>query len=229
LSNPFDEALFATDLQRAARTHALRSGESGTPAYHQAWFQFRRRIRIAEDLNRWRGAVAKLGYQRATQVAFRSSAVGGSNGEAVSVLNAVLRRAMRIDRCEMANAQVFDRELGGLRLVAHSGFNDDFLDFFSVVDGVESACGRALRSGEPVWVTDTRNSPIFAGTPALDVMTDAGSRAVASVPVISPSGRLLAMISTHHPRPTAWTERRKLDLAVLAESTGRLLNSLIWP
>jgi GAF domain-containing protein len=61
------------------------------------------------------------------------------------------------------------------------------------------------------------------------VLTDTGLRAVASLPVISPSGRLIGVISTHHTRPTAWTDERKLDLERLARSIGRLLHELVSP
>ena len=110
---------------------------------------------------------------------------------------------------------------------APSGFKNNFLEFFEIVDDDESACGTALNSGRSVWVPDTAASTIFVGTPALDVMLDAGSRAVASVPILSPRGRLIAMISTHHNRRQEWTNERKLKLEQLARSTGRLVHDLV--
>jgi anti-anti-sigma factor len=153
-------------------------------------------------------------------------AVLGASRDVVAICTEAIEAAMRIDRAAMANAQLLDPRTRSLRIVAQHGFKSDFLEFFEFVDDDESACGAALNSGRSVWVRSTAASTIFARTPALDVMLDAGSRAVASVPVISPRGRLMAMISTHHCRRPAWTDEHKLKLEQLARSTGRLLGDL---
>jgi RNA polymerase sigma-B factor len=147
--------------------------------------------------------------------------------DVIRVLNAAIHRAALIDGASMANAQLLDPKGAGLRIVAHTGFATSFLDYFDVVNDTESACGSALAAGTPVWVSDTARSPIFAGTPALEVMLDAGSRAVASIPLISPHGRLIGMISTHHRRPATWTDHRIDGLQSLATSTGKLLDNLM--
>jgi GAF domain-containing protein len=140
------------------------------------------------------------------------------------VLNAAIQRAMLSDGASMANAQLLDPQRAGLQIVAHSGFTTEFLEFFALVDDTASACGSALPAGAPVWVTDTTRSPISAGTRAFEVMLEAGSRAVASMPVTSPAGRLIGMLSTHHTPPASWTDQRKQELQSLANSTGRLLD-----
>jgi anti-anti-sigma factor len=153
------------------------------------------------------------------------AAVGPSR-DVVAICNAAIDAAMRIDGASMANVQLFDPQTRSLRIIAQRGFKSDFLEFFEIVEDDESACGTALNRGRSVWVRSTATSTIFAGTPALDVMLDAGSRAVASVPVISPRGGLVAMISTHHKRRPAWTIEQKLKLEQLARSIGRLLHDL---
>lgn len=151
----------------------------------------------------------------------------GLDRDVVAICSAAIDAAMRIDRADMANAQLFDPQTRSLRIVAQHGFKHNFLEFFEIVDDDESACGTALNNGRSVWVPDTTRSTIFAGTPALDVMLDAGSRAVASVPVVSPSGSLIAMISTHHNHRPAWTNERRLKLEQLARSTGRLIQDVL--
>lgn len=151
----------------------------------------------------------------------------GSNPDVVAICNAAIDSAMRIDRADMANAQLFDPQTRSLRIIAQHGFNSNFLNFFEIVDDDESACGTALNSGRSVWVPDTAASTIFAGTPALDVMLDAGSSAVASLPITSPRGTLIGMISTHHNRRPAWTTEHTLKLEHLAHSTGALLHDLL--
>jgi GAF domain-containing protein len=233
MTNPFDDALAESELREAATEYASRYGEAGAAAYLKEWFEFRQLIRTCEDLRRWRAARAKLGSNEATEAAFDSAfelpVLAAASRDVSSILDAAVRRAMSIDHTGMANAQLFDPQVGGLCLTAHSGFTSDFLEFFHVVDGTQSACGSAFRTHRPVWVSDATQSPIFAGTSALEVLTDTGLRAVASLPVISPSGRLIGVISTHHTRPTAWTDERKLNLERLARSIGRLLHELVSP
>lgn len=49
-----------------------------------------------------------------------------------------------------------------------------------------------------VVVDDVTKSPIFVGTISLTVMLEAGVRAVQSTPLVSRSGRLIGVISTHY-------------------------------
>jgi anti-anti-sigma factor len=132
--------------------------------------------------------------------------------------------AMEVSGADAGNAQLVDPASGVLRIVAEHGFEREFLDFFEIVHDEESACGTALAAGEPVWVPEVAMSPIFAGTPALDVMLGAGARAVASLPVQAHDGRVIAMISVHHRRPTDWTKAQRQHLAEIAAATGRLLS-----
>lgn len=127
----------------------------------------------------------------------------------------------------MANAQLLEPRRQSLRLVAHHGFSTEFLTFFNMVDDTSTACGSALERGTPVLIPDITASPVFARTLGLQVMLRAGSRAVASLPVRAPDGRVIAMISTHHPRATTWTDRRILALEELCTSTGRLLHKAL--
>jgi anti-anti-sigma factor len=154
---------------------------------------------------------------------------GGAGGQAafgpdvVAICEAMVASAVRIGGATMGNAQVVDPATGTLRIAAQHGFRRPFLDFFETVHGQESACGAAMAAGEPVWVADVATSPIFAGTPAWEVMLEAGCHAVASVPVLARDGSVTAMISTHRRRPTTWTDDQKSQLKALAASAGELL------
>src|SRR5262249_6958959 len=63
-------------------------------------------------------------------------------------------------------------------------------------------------------VEDVLESKVFAGTPGLQVVLDAGVRAVQSTPLISSSGKVLGMITTHYAEPHRPRERelRLMDL-----------------
>jgi GAF domain-containing protein len=134
---------------------------------------------------------------------------------------------MRIDGAAKATAQLVRPRSRALRLVAHQGFPAEFLDFFEIVNDTTTACGSALVCGTPVLISDITKSPVFAGTPGLEVMLGAGSRAVASLPVRAPHDRAIAMISTHHTRTTTWNDRRIRALHDLCASTGLLLHHLL--
>ena len=145
--------------------------------------------------------------------------------DVVSVCDAVVASAIRATGAPMGNAQIVDPETGALRIVAQHGFRRPFLDFFQIVRDKDSACGTALAAGQPVWVSYVATSEVFAGTQALDVMLEAGSQAVASVPVLDGDGNVIAMISTHHRQPTTWTDDQKHQLKALAATTSRLLST----
>ena len=128
------------------------------------------------------------------------------------LLGDILEAAIEITRAHKGNIQFF--EGGVLRIVQQHGFEAPFLDFFNSVAHSTAACETAMQRGERVIVEDIASSPIFSGTPALDVMLAAGVRAVQSTPLISRSGRLVGMLSTHYSTPQTPAERdlRMLDL-----------------
>ncbi len=143
---------------------------------------------------------------------------------AASACREAVAEAIGVTGADMGNAQLVDPATGALRIVAQQGFDRDFLNFFEIVHDEESACGTALAAGKPVWVPEVARSPIFAGTPAMDAMLDAGSRAVASVPVRAEDGHVMAMISVHCHQPAAWTGQQRQQLAAVAAQTGRMLS-----
>src|SRR5262249_51707118 len=101
-----------------------------------------------------------------------------------------------------------------LRIVAQRGFRRPFLDFFECVHDGQAACGAALKSAERIIVEEVANSALFFGTPALEVMLDAGARAVQSTPLFDYRGRVLGMLSTRYrqPRRLKDDDLRLLDL-----------------
>ena len=70
--------------------------------------------------------------------------------------------------------------------MAQRSLTGPVLDYFEVVSEDESICGAGLRTSQPVWIPDLARSSILADTPALDVLLDAGVRALASLPVHAP-------------------------------------------
>jgi signal transduction histidine kinase len=145
-------------------------------------------------------------------------------GELEAVLDEIVETAIAITRAEKGNLQLLDPATRRLRIAAQRGLEQWWLDFFSTVpEGRGASCGAALTTLERVIVEDVALSPIFAGTPALDVQLRAGIRAVQSTPLLSSSGELVGMISTHYGVPTRPEEADLKLLDVLARQTADML------
>ncbi|MFD9794140.1 STAS domain-containing protein [Streptomyces sp. NPDC059070] len=135
-----------------------------------------------------------------------------------SVVSAVLTRAFQITGAPMGNAQLYEPAGEALRIVAQRGFRHPFLSFFETVSDRETACGAAARDHRPVVVEEVVSSPIFAGSPALDVLVDAEVGAVISLPVTTRDGTLLGVASVHQRRATAWPAAQRRSLAAVARA-----------
>lgn len=113
----------------------------------------------------------------------------------------LLECALRITRADFGNVQLVDPRDGSLRIVAHSGFDHEFLEYFAVVDDNHSACGRAAHEAEQVMISDVSVDPQFA--PHVDIARSAGFLSVQSTPLIDRTGHLVGMVSTHYARANA--------------------------
>ena len=135
-------------------------------------------------------------------------------GNLERVLGEIVDAAIAISGADFGNIQLLDPESSALRIVAQRGFPTWWLDFWTSVPPGKGSCGTALQRGERVIVEDVERSPIFAGTPALEIELKAGVRAIQSTPLVSRSGRPLGMFSTHYKIPHRPEERvlRVLDL-----------------
>jgi PAS domain S-box-containing protein len=132
-----------------------------------------------------------------------------------AVLEEIVDVAISITHADMGNIQLLDPTTRRLKVVAHRGHERWWLDYFeSVAEGKGASCGAALQQGARAIVEDVTRSPVFVGTPALEVQLRAGIRAVQSTPLFGGSGDLVGMISTHFRSPHRPDDRdlRLLDL-----------------
>ncbi|HKE28252.1 MAG TPA: CHASE3 domain-containing protein [Bryobacteraceae bacterium] len=140
-----------------------------------------------------------------------------------SVLAEILQTAEKLTAADKGNIQLLDAS-GALRIEAQRGFSSEFLDFFNAVQGGEAAtCATALGSRQQVVVEDVQKSSIFIGTPALKVLLGAGVRAVQSTPLISRSGNLVGMLSTHYRRPHKPSDQDLRLLTLFARQAADLI------
>ena len=135
-------------------------------------------------------------------------------GNLDAALGEIVEAAIAVSGADFGNIQMLDPESSELKIVAQRGFSEWWLDFWNHVGEGQGACGTALRRGERVIVEDVEQSPIFVGTPALDMQLKAGVRAIQSTILVSRSGKRLGMLSTHFKTPHRPDDRvlRLLDL-----------------
>lgn len=142
--------------------------------------------------------------------------------ELVRIFERAIELAMGIVDADCSTARLLDRASGELRIVAHRGFNRTFLDYLELVSDTESVCVTAVRRGRPVWVPDLARSSVLADTPAVDVLLDAGIRAIASIPVEC-DRHPVAGLSLYHRVPTRWSIEQQIGLEQLTRSVAREL------
>jgi GAF domain-containing protein len=116
-----------------------------------------------------------------------------------SVLEDGLEDALSLLHADRGNVQIVDPVTGSLVLVMQTGFSDEFLEYFAVVDDDGSACGRAASEHAQTVIGDVGTDPGFA--PHREIAAASRFRAVQSTPLVDQSGQLVGMLSTHYPRP----------------------------
>jgi PAS domain S-box-containing protein len=141
-----------------------------------------------------------------------------------ALLEEIVDLAITITHADMGNIQLFDPASRRLKVAAYRGHERWWLDFFeSVAEGRGASCGAALQQGARAIVEDVTKSPVFVGTPALEVQLRAGIRAVQSTPLFGSSGDLVGMISTHFHAPHRPEERDLRLLDVLARQAADII------
>jgi GAF domain-containing protein len=134
-----------------------------------------------------------------------------------------LKSAMEIMGAQKGNVQLATWGLKAeLSIAAHSGFGDEFLSAFQTVYLRDTcACGRALFTRRPVAVEDVLDD--FAFGPSRSVVLDAGVRAILSVPMISNSGALVGIVSTHRDTVSRPSDRQLRAINEMAQSAANAI------
>jgi PAS domain S-box-containing protein len=125
-----------------------------------------------------------------------------------SVLQEVLDATMGLQQAQFGDIQLYDETSGMLRIVAHRGLDQRFLDYFETVNASDtSACGLALKAGVRVIVEDVNCSEVYLPHRQIAALT--GYRGVQSTPLFYPlTGKPMGMLSTMFRQPYRPTQRR---------------------
>ena len=139
-------------------------------------------------------------------------------------LNHLLVGIMDLQGAELGNVQLLDAETQQLRIVAQHGFGPAFLKRFERVGtDDDSSCGRAMREGVPVHISDVTTDARYK--PYLEIASEAGYRAVQSTPLINRKSELVGMLSVHFRNPKQFTEREQQISEMLARQAADLIES----
>lgn len=143
------------------------------------------------------------------------------------VLAEILDTAITLSGADMGSIQLFNEQTGTLQLKAHRGLPDAVLDFFTDVRPAPGACGTASGAAyarrQRVVVEDVNTSPIFAGTPAREILLAANALAQHSTPLVSRDGRLVGMLSTHYRQPIRAADLDLHLIDLLAAQTANII------
>lgn len=140
------------------------------------------------------------------------------------VLMEIVDTAIAISDADFGNIQLLDAKSSKLKIVAQRGFPKWWLEFWNEVQEGQGVCGTALETGKRIIVEDVEKSPIFIGTPALDIQLKAGVHAVQSTPIVNRSGKPLGMFSTHFKKPHQPDERELQLLDLLAHQVADIID-----
>lgn len=133
------------------------------------------------------------------------------------ILNEVVESAINITDSDKGNLQLFDPETNTLRIAASRGYNQDFLEYFAIIDkNLSAACTISLKTLEQVFIPDICTHSIFADNPALDILLAENISSVQSTPLISSTGQVLGMISTHSAKTNKYSERELRLMKLIA-------------
>ena len=144
-----------------------------------------------------------------------------------SLYEKILDTATAIMRADFASYQMLcpERgERGELRLLAHRGFTPEAAGLWEWVrPASRSTCGIALDTGSRCIVADVERSALLAGGEDREMLLAMGIRAAQTTPLLSRTGALLGMISTHWREPHEPTENEFRALDVLARQAADLI------
>lgn len=129
-------------------------------------------------------------------------------------LNDILNVAIEVTNADKGILQLLDSGSGSLRIAAHRNLERPFLDHFAEVRGREGAVGvTAVRSARQILVDDLSETDVFA----------AGVLALQVTPLLSSSGAVLGVISTHFTQPHQFDVREVHLIDLLARQTADYL------
>jgi PAS domain S-box-containing protein len=140
------------------------------------------------------------------------------------LLRDIMDAAVEIMGAQRGTLQLIEGD--SLRIVAHHRHERPFLEFFARAETRASVCGEVLKENERVTIDDIESSPLFAGTPSLLVLREAGVRAVQSTPIVSRRGSLIGVLTTQWDHSHTPDEHDLWKIDLLARQAADLIEQM---
>jgi len=139
--------------------------------------------------------------------------------------NRILDTAVTIMQAQFACIHILNTEKHILELLGHRGLTARAAEYWSQV-GADSASSYAMALGihERIILPDVLASKALRDSPDLQIFLQNGIRAVQTTPLISRSGKLLGMLSTHWQSPHDPTSHELRALDLLARQAADLID-----
>ena len=142
-----------------------------------------------------------------------------------SALGEILVATCAMMGSQMGNVQVYDPHAQTLTIAAQQGFSQDLLDQQGVVRrDSPSACSAAMNGLSRVMVEDVNQDESYR--PLRDIAAAAGFRSIQSTPLLSRTGALLGVLSTHWSDPHRPSERDLYMLDLYAREAADVLANI---
>ncbi|MFH5802125.1 GAF domain-containing protein [Haladaptatus sp. CMAA 1911] len=136
----------------------------------------------------------------------------------------VLEASMDLVDAEFGTIQRLDSQAHELDMFVHRGFSGEMIAHWDRVDvETSSSCGRALQTEERVVVPDVQSCEFIEDGEDLEAFDRAGIRSVQTTPLVSRSGELLGMLSTHWADTHEPSERDLHLLDVISRQVADLM------
>jgi two-component sensor histidine kinase len=186
----------------------------------------------AEERKRAEQALRETQHQLETELAdselLRQLSVELADEEDESAFyHKLVGAAAKIMKSDVCTVQYFHPDrgpAGELQMLASTGLDEAGVKYWAWVRGDSGCtCGEVLRTGRRAIAEEVRTCSFMAGTPDRDVLLLGGIEAGQSTPLISRSGKLVGMISTHWATPHRPTERELRMLDILARPAADMI------
>jgi two-component system CheB/CheR fusion protein len=160
---------------------------------------------------------------KATQMLRDLSAQITTEGDIQVLYDKILNIAIALSQADAGTIQQYDEEKQELVLLSAKNFSPEMTTHFACVKAKsETSCGMALAKGERAYI-DFDDPDANDPNGSLKMHMDAGYLSAQSTPLISRSGRVIGMFSTHWRKHYRLTERELRFLDLLARQAADLI------
>lgn len=157
-----------------------------------------------------------------------SSSIIQNQDDTQNLYEVILDAAIGLTQASKGNFKLVEEEEGYLKLVAQQGFSERYISYFNHYNKNKGTCGLAYKTKRRAIAEDVTESPAFTGTPDLQVILDEGIKSIQSTPLISRTGRMVGVLSTHYATKHSFDEWELRMLDLLARQAADVIERILF-